>query len=174
VESKLAARSELLYRARAAAPPEFLSPSHAHGGGNDFHQQHQQQQHDQSPVFARRTERQRALDAALGLGIAPRPVCESTLAQVALDYLNAEAPSRGEMSEQLLRRQLRSIHELISAPQGGEAAMLGQQQQQQQAVHGSLAEMGRAHAAWSSVRPAPLDPANQAHYQWEENLSLAS
>ncbi len=160
VESKLAARSELLYKARTEAPPaEFISPRQAAV---------QQPRSFAEQYDHRRHVRQDPLHAALS-GVLHRPVSESQLAGVALNFLNTSAPpTRGEMSQFLLRHQLASIHALV----GGGAQDASHPPQQQQ-LHASAAHQASSFAP-AGMPFAHASPQQQSAYCWEENLSLSS
>lgn len=155
VESKLAARTELLYRARAehAAPAEYIAPL--------------------SPwtqsVESLRATRAAMVDAALEDVRSRPPISESSLASVALDYLNHTQPrSKAEMSEFLLRQQLAEIRALTSQP----AAAIDQQLYDLSRAHVQRHQQQQHHAL--QPHPQQLEQATQGQYQWEENLSLAS
>jgi len=146
VESKLAARSELLYRAREeTGPPEFLSPPRS---------MQQQQPHVNA-----------AGPSAASI-LAPY-VSEASLARVGLNFLNDPShqppPSRADMSQFVLRHQLASIHALVTAPITGAS---------DDPLTTSLATKGHVYAQARQAWTAP--GSQQQPFRWEENLTLGS
>jgi hypothetical protein len=150
VESKLAARSELLYRAREeTGPPEFLSPR-------------SMQPHQPHPNAA-------ASSSSAASILAPY-VSEASLARVGLNFLNDPShqppPSRADMSQFVLRHQLASIHALVTAPNPGAS---------DDPLMASLATKGHVYAQARQAWAAPGSQHRQPQpFQWEENLTLGS